>query len=90
MKQNKAIETLEKLYGVYEADSGIDEAIEIAIKAMKERETGEWISKMGRNGQYIYCSACGWKCAASDELPNSYIREYFHYCPTCGSRMVEE
>ena len=90
MKQNKAVETLEKLYGVYEAESGIDEAIEIAIKAMKKQKTGEWISKIGYDGQYIYCSACKWKCVVSGVLPNSYIREYFRYCPTCGARMVEE
>lgn len=54
------------------------EAIEVAIKALEDRQQGEWtnLSPFDENG---LCSVCG-GCYPS----------YYRFCPLCGADMRKE
>jgi len=55
------------------------EALNLAIKALEERPTGEWEEPFTRNGKtYHRCT----KCHVSSEL---ILIDRF--CPNCGARM---
>ena len=55
--------------------SGVTEALDMAIEALQDRLTGEWI--VSENGKYITCSSCGLEMFHSD----------WAYCPLCGADM---
>ena len=61
--------------------NGADVSFDIAIKALQERPTGEWIDT-GSKEEYwdeeYQCSICG----AKDHWHN--------YCPNCGADMRKE
>lgn len=73
MNENeKAVEKLKmirKQYNRYE----ITHSIDLAIKALEERPTVEWIIE---NDVYCICPFCNFKDV-----------KYSNYCPDCGAKM---
>lgn len=64
--------------------SWIDEAYDMAIKALEqpERKRGKWIYVNGHTA--INCSACyhcGWSLSFEDTVKR------FNFCPSCGAKM---
>ena len=57
----------------------IKEALDMAIEALEEPETGKWIG-----GELGECSVCGYGGCASD-IWNGYHRDT--YCPSCGAHL---
>lgn len=60
------------------------EALNLAIKALEDRPTGEWIFLKANEEQTdgYECSVC--KATYHTKVP--YFSE-FNYCPHCGARM---
>ena len=55
-------------------------ALNMAIEALEEPETGKWIG-----GELGECSVCGYGGCASD----IWDRCKEHFCPNCGARLEE-
>ena len=84
MTREEAIELLEDLDGAIEDNQGrdYDEAFHMAIEALKDRPTGEWIDK----GEYAECSMCGAHSGTQfDGVEPIPLKT--SYCPNCGARM---
>ena len=65
--------------GVFKYDPTMTEALELAIKALEERPTSEWImNKTSPRGRNYTCKHC-----------KKISRNKFEYCPKCGARMRE-
>ena len=70
------------------ADSYIDKAYDMAIKALEqpERKRGVWLPD---NNNYItphfVCSACG----MSQKVETVMYKPIWAFCPRCGARMME-
>ena len=71
MSNKEAIEKLKKISFM----TGYKEALDLAIKALEEQPTGEWIE--GTLG--YYCSRCGMYGWFDDD-----------FCPRCGAKMKGE
>lgn len=56
------------------------EALELAIKALEERPTGEWIEDELHN---VVCSICG-------GIRRDCRVDYINYCNKCGAKMKGE
>lgn len=78
MTNKEAIKWLQALKKVHFL-SAVHKSIDLAIKALEGRQTGEWI--VTQEGRWLYpvCSLCGGK---QDVKSN--------YCPDCGARMKKE
>ena len=51
---------------------------------------GHWISKQDEYDEnYVICSVCGDEYTEDDLHLNSWVKQYFKYCPTCGAKMDE-
>lgn len=66
-----------------------EEAIFYLSKLKSAEKTGEWKRRTGRyttgeNWYRFICSECGWVIETANEAAAPY-----HYCPNCGSKMVE-
>ena len=49
---------------------------------------GHWISKQDEYDEnYVICSICGDEYTEDDLHLNSWFKQYFKYCPTCGAKM---
>lgn len=57
------------------------EAVEMAIKSLEDRPTGEWIQE--DLCAYKFCSCCNYAVWGSEA-------EEYNYCPNCGAIMVRE
>ena len=84
MTNKEAIHLLE----YYKGKINIDEAIDLAIKALEDRPQGEWIKYI----RCIECSVCKNKFFAEDEDENCQDYEpctdlRFNFCPNCGADM---
>lgn len=60
------------------------EALKMAIKALEERPTGEWIED--ENGIPI-CSECN---NGYNTQPRCMGKPMFEFCPICGAKMKKE
>lgn len=69
--------------------SGVTEALDMAIEALKDKPSGEWkrlIEYMSESDEGLItfdgyrCSVCGVKVFV-DEF------RFWHYCPNCGAMM---
>lgn len=58
------------------------EAYELAIKALEERPTGEWVTDDAGN---ITCSNCGFSLGS--KIVKLLYPFDFPYCPDCGADM---
>ena len=80
MTKEEAIDVLKKNYpdSCYEL---LREAVDMAIKALKqpEQKIGKW--KMDKEGNW-YCSECG--------LHYDSWAKGLKYCPNCGAKMEEK
>lgn len=70
MTKKEAIETLRANYpdACFEQ---LREAVDMAIEALSESKTGEWVEI--ENGEYL-CSNCSYE-------------KIFNYCPICGKKL---
>lgn len=65
----------------------INEALDLAIKALEERPQGEWketgyeTGALGITYRQTQCSNCGWEHA----LPM-----WWNFCPNCGAEMRDK
>ena len=62
--------------------SGVTEALDMAVEALKDRPMGEWVDK----GGYSECSECG-EVAQNVELCDCVYERLTNYCPNCGAMM---
>ena len=58
----------------------MNEAKQMAIKALSEQRTGHWISSP--NNCFAHCSECGLH-------GDKGIYKHYKYCPNCGAKMEE-
>lgn len=63
---------------VYEDEKSIAEALNMAIEALTERPTSEWINSTTKG--YVVCSNC-------NKLTTNINRKKYNYCPFCGAIM---
>ena len=83
MKRSEAIQILDNERKAYIIKGcKLDKAIDMAIDALSDRPTGEWICK----GDYAMCSKCG---GLSDTQFDGVERtpRTTAFCPHCGRRM---
>jgi len=74
MTNKEAIANLNHIYGIVSSD--IQRSLDLAIKALEERQKGEWIE----HENHIECDQCRvWF------LKDHLIRK--NYCPNCGAEM---
>lgn len=65
------------MYYAEDIPEEVGKAFDVAIKALKERPTGEWILRSGDICVgYYKCSKCG-----------EVERAEKNYCPNCGAKM---
>lgn len=66
------------------ADSWIDKAYDVAIKALSEpeRKKGRWSIKIGELAFWDVCSECGKMVL--------HKAPFYSYCPNCGAKMGVE
>lgn len=79
MTREEAMDLLDNLIGMVEdsQDNDYDEALKMAIEALRERPKGEWIEESDNHGHSSYfCSRCG----TQEGEPSGF-------CPNCGARM---
>ena len=83
MTNEEAIKTLNTLYS---EDVYVNDALDLAIKALEERPQGEWMYN-------DYGNECGnWHCSKCGHMPyyaTKYMR-FLNYCPNCGADMRGE
>lgn len=61
-----------------------EEAVDMAINALKERKTGKWVkNEYGTD----HCSCCDYIPAYDTAIDDIY---YSPYCPNCGAKMEVE
>ena len=87
MTVDKAIEYLRDLsYEVYNVDSDgydYDQALQMAIDALKSRKTGYIYFEEYPDGYYhSYCSECDFWFDES-----LYLNNVWNYCPNCGAKL---
>lgn len=58
--------------------------------AQPERKRGKWIEKTDEYGSTVVCSECGDEYAETDLSLDSWVKQYFHFCPNCGCEMKGE
>ena len=77
MTNKEAIHLLE----YYKGKINIDEAIDLAIKALEERSTGHWVKRICNYYWYkqFACSKCGHEIICHENTPN--------FCEKCGADM---
>lgn len=80
MTNKEAISNLEDMKSYITSQAQLD-SINLAIKALEERPTGEWIENYdSQDGfSWLTCSLC---------MTKAY--EGYNYCPNCGARMEAE
>lgn len=76
------IKELQKTYA--SMDKKVAEAVDMAIEALSEPKTGEWVLK----GHLWECDQCGCRINRAKPLKGNIWN--YHYCPNCGTRMLEE
>lgn len=65
----------------------MNEAKQMAIKAISGQRTGHWIEQDGFDGDTYYdCSECGESFCLIDGTPTDNL---YNYCPDCGAKMEE-
>lgn len=88
MTREEAVQYLQKIYlmaditdeyGDMDDTTPYETAVDMAIEALEEPETGKWIG-----GELGECSVCGYGGCASD-IWNGYHRDT--YCPSCGAHL---
>lgn len=67
-------------YGEFESEY-ICEAVEMAIEALQERQTGKWVIT-ARNG--VLCSECK---SGTRKMPMLFGNPLYKFCPFCGAKM---
>lgn len=88
MKKEEAIQILSTrdAHGVLCGyTSGVTEALDMAVEALRDRPMGEWVDK----GRYSECSKCG-EVAQKVELCDCVYEHLTNYCPNCGARMLRK
>ena len=51
---------------------------------------GHWEDREENDNHYVYCSECGDEYIENEFRLDSWVKQYFHYCPNCGARMDED
>lgn len=64
--------------------TGYKEALDVAIKALEERPTGEWI--IHPHSMIMQCSLCGNEETAKNI---GIVDSDKHFCSNCGAKMKE-
>lgn len=64
------------LQGCFGHTKEVNEALNLAIKALEERQKGKWITKPHVHG-VTYCSECDFELKIDDT----------NFCPNCGADM---
>ena len=80
MTKEEAMYLLNNLRSVAEGKE--DEAIDMAIEALSEQKTGEWIKSN--------LLPHGWHCSHCDSPVMTDDIEEMLFCPNCGAKMVRE
>ena len=83
MTREEAIKEVKYIRESFAVNEFSDEAMGMAIEALKEQKTGKWIKKHG----IINCSNCK-QCGWSESFEATVHR--FKYCPNCGADMRGE
>lgn len=90
MTNEQAIEQLKGIRSDYEADCKNSsfkemlyrkdiEALDLAIKALEDRLTGEWqVITVDNSNHHLYCSCCGGEATQTT-----------NFCTICGAKMQE-
>lgn len=80
MTREEAIELLRELWNFLATPPEIDEAVNMAIKALEqEPKHGYWLEAKEEDPCWYRCSECG-RLYDLDE----------NYCPNCGARMESD
>lgn len=92
MNNDKALEILDhnwtRLVNSDYTDEELGQAQDMAIEALEERPTGEWIYVQIGNTKYIECSNCKEQFYSENSL-EVWSSEY-KYCHRCGAKMSGE
>ena len=88
MTRDEAINTLAN-FKIYISGGGVtdkkaNEALDMAIEALKERPKGKWRYRIVGDNVKRVCSCCGW--GQSCNYP-WYMGHHYWYCPHCGADM---
>ena len=99
MTKEEAIDLLDNLIGMVtdNQDSDYDEALKMAIDALKERPKGKWVyEKINCYTDRTYCSECG-SHAPFEYVTDDHYGIHAHgeirktnFCPNCGADMRGE
>lgn len=55
--------------------------------AEPERKKGRWEDKYIDDDHYVVCSECGDEYIENDLRLDSWVKQYFKFCPKCGADM---
>ena len=92
MTREEAIEILGCIYMEFSTDED-KEAVDMGIKALKERPHGEWVKKNTEFGGICWatCSVCK-KISNGEGQDNGFGHDYTYpnFCPNCGADMSKE
>lgn len=81
MTNQEAINIIQTRLNTYYCTDEDLKALDLAIKALEDRPTGEWERIDGYGGLYI-CTNCG-----ENTTETVMGKPRFNFCPNCGRRM---
>ena len=79
MTREEVVNELNYIYESFATNGLSQEALTVAIKALKEQKTGKWIV----DDEYIDCSYC--RREKWSRVPFEQLVSGFRFCPNCGS-----
>ena len=73
----------DKAQSMRQTNPALDEALSLAIDALKERKTGKWVAAQ-KDGCVTYSNAYR-QCTSCNE--RVFLGNTMRYCPNCGAKM---
>lgn len=83
-------ETFQPSKYCYPCREVLDAVNRIPSADVREVKRGKWKDEERGNDHYVICSECGDEYIENDLRLDSWVKQYFKFCPNCGAEMEGE